>query len=149
MQTRPQRGIFGSLSHNDRKTVMFRCEGTLYQFLCLCLGFAAAPYVFIKLLKIPMALLKIQICTVIYLDKMLFTGRKREETTALRDTVILLLQCLGFHKSKNVSSDTSSGDRISGNDSQFKGNDYFHSTEKITINKTDVSGSIRIHRQQF
>ena len=80
---------------------------------------------------------------------MLFIGRTREETTALRDTVILFLQCLGFYKSKNVSDDTSSGDTISGNDSQFKGNDYFHSTEKITINKTDVSGSIRIHRQQF
>ena len=87
---------------------MFRCEGTLYQFLCLCLGFAAAPYVSIKLLKIPMALLTIQICIVIYLDNMLFIGRTREETTALRDTVILLLQCLGFYKSKNVSSDTSS-----------------------------------------
>ena len=30
---------------------------------------------------------------------------------------------------------------ISGNHSQFKGNDYFPSTEKNTINKTDVSGS--------
>ena len=31
------------------------------------------------------------------------------------------------YKSQKVSDDTSSGDRISGNDSQFKGKDYFPS----------------------
>ena len=46
------------------------------------------------------------------------------------------------YKSEKVSDDTSSGDRISGNDSQFKGNDYFPSTEKTTVNKTDVSGFV-------
>ena len=46
------------------------------------------------------------------------------------------------YKSEKVSDDTSSGDRISGNDSQFKGNDYFPSTEETTINKTDVSGFV-------
>ena len=50
-----------------------------------------------KLLKIPMGLLiRIGICIVIYLDDMLIIGRTREETIALRDTVILLLQCLRF-----------------------------------------------------
>ena len=44
-----------------------------------------------------MALLRrIGIRIVIYLDDMLIIGRTREETIALRDTVILLLQCLGF-----------------------------------------------------
>ena len=33
---------------------------------------------------------------VIYLDDMLIIGRAREETIALRDTIILFLQCLGF-----------------------------------------------------
>ena len=41
-------------------------------------------------------LIRIGICIVIYLDDMLIIGRIREETIALRDTVILLLQCLGF-----------------------------------------------------
>ena len=42
-----------------------------------------------------MALLRrIGIRIVIYLDDMLIIGRTREETIALRDTVILLLQCL-------------------------------------------------------
>ena len=47
-----------------------------------------------------------------------------------------------FYKSENVSDDTRSGNRIFGSDSQFKRNDYFPSTEKITINKTDVSGYV-------
>ena len=46
------------------------------------------------------------------------------------------------YKSEKVSDDTSSGDRISGNDSQFKRNDYFPSTEEIKINKIDVSGYV-------
>ena len=41
------------LSQDDRKRVMFRWEGTLYQFLCLCFSLAPTPYVFTKLLKIP------------------------------------------------------------------------------------------------
>ena len=75
--------------------VMFRWKGTLHQFLYLCFGLAPAPYVFTKLLKIPMTFLRrIGICIVIYLDDMLIIGRTREETIALRDTVILLPQCL-------------------------------------------------------
>ena len=83
------------LSQDDRKRVMFRWEGTLYQFLCQCFGLEPTPYVLTKLLKISMALLRrIGIRIVIYLDDMLIIGRTREETIALRDTVILLLQCL-------------------------------------------------------
>ena len=32
------------LSQDDRKRLMFRWGGTLYQFLCLCFGLAPAPY---------------------------------------------------------------------------------------------------------
>ena len=39
---------------------------------------------------------RIGIHIVIYLDDMLIIGRTREETIALRDTVILLLPRLGF-----------------------------------------------------
>ena len=41
-----------------------------------------------------------------------------------------------------MSDDTSSGDRISGTDSQFKGNGYFPSTEITTINETNMSGYV-------
>ena len=85
------------LSQDDGRRVRFRWELTLYQFLCLCFGLALAPYVFTKLLKIPMALLRrIGIRMVIYLDDMLIIGRTREDTLALQNTIILFLQCLGI-----------------------------------------------------
>ena len=63
----------------------------------VCFGLASAAYVFAKLLKISMALLRrTGIHIVIYLDEMLIIGRTREETTALRETVTHLLQCLRF-----------------------------------------------------
>ena len=70
VQTIPQGHIFMCpLSQDDRKRVMLRWEGALYQFLCLSFGLPAAPYVFTKLLKILMALLRrIGIRIVIYLD---------------------------------------------------------------------------------
>ena len=84
-------------SQDDRKSVMFRWEGTMYQGLCLCFGLALASIVFTKFLKILMALFRrIRIRIVIYLDDMLIIGRTKEETITLRDIVILLFQCLGF-----------------------------------------------------
>ena len=50
------------------------------------------------------------------------------------------------YKSEKFSDVTSSGERISGKDCHFKGNYYFPSKEKITINKS-VRVYIRIHRQ--
>ena len=82
----------------------------------------------------------IEIRIVIYLDDILIIGRTREETT-----VVLLLHSLGFviNQKKSVITPVQEIEIIviSGNHSQFKGNDYFPSAEKNTINKTDVSGS--------
>ena len=72
---------------------------------------------------------------------------------ALRDTVVTSVPGICY-KSEKVSDDTSSGDRISGNDGQFKGNVYFPSMEKTTINKIHLSGyvsesrnnSFRVHK---
>ena len=62
------------------------------------------------------------------LNDMLIICRTREETIALRDTVILLLQCLGFviNQKKPVMTPVQ---ETSENDSQFKGNYFFPSTE--------------------
>ena len=85
------------LSQDDQKSVMFQQKETLYQFLCLCFDFTLTQYVFTKLLKIPTALLRrIRIRKIIYLDDMLIIGVIKEETKALRDTHIILLQCLQF-----------------------------------------------------
>ena len=74
------------LSKEDQKRVTFRLEGALYQFLYLCFDLSPAPYVLIKLLKIPTALSRRIVTTiVIFLDDMLIIGRTRGETVALRN----------------------------------------------------------------
>ena len=85
------------LLKNLRKYVWFRSSGTLYEFLCLCLGLGPVPRIFTKLLKIPITILRrINIKMLIYLDDMLLMGHSIEEISMCRDTVIFLLQYLGF-----------------------------------------------------
>ena len=75
----------------------FLWSGKLYEFLCLCFGLGPAPRIFTKLLKIPVSVLRrLNILIIIYLDDMLLIGHTIEETLMARDTVIFLLQQLGF-----------------------------------------------------
>ena len=83
---------------NLRKCVRFRWSGNLCEFLCLYFGLdPAAPRIFTKLLKIPIAILR---CTnvrmIIYLDDMLLMGYSIKEISMCHETVIFLLQHLGF-----------------------------------------------------
>ena len=65
--------------------------------MCLYFGLAPAPYVFTKLLKIPIAFLRrIGSLIIINLDDMLLIGRRVENVQLYSDTVIFLLQELGF-----------------------------------------------------
>ena len=85
------------LQKNSRKYVRFRWSGNLYEFLCLCFGLGPAPRISTKLLKIPIAILRrINMGMIIYLDDMLLMGHSIEEISMCRDTVIFLLQHLGF-----------------------------------------------------
>ena len=85
------------LDQNLRKFVRFQWNGTLYEFMCLCFGLGLAPRLFTKLLKIPISLLiKINIRVIIYLDDMLILSHTIREAHMSRDTVIYLLQNLGF-----------------------------------------------------
>ena len=60
-------------------------------------GLGPAARIFTKLLKVSMTILrKINIKIIIYLNDMLFIGHSLEETAMSRDTVIFLLQHLGF-----------------------------------------------------
>ena len=77
--------------------VRFLWSEDLFEFLCLCFELGQAPRTFIKLLKIPMSVLrKINIHIVIYLDNMPEMGQMMEEILTSGDTVIFLLQHLGF-----------------------------------------------------
>ena len=80
-----------------RYLVRFLREGNLYEFLCLCFGLRPATRAFTKILKVPIFLLcRLNIRILIYLDDMLLLSQSIERLLVARDTVIFLIQHLGF-----------------------------------------------------
>ena len=86
------------LYRSCRHLVRFLWEVNLYKFQCLCFGLRPAPRVFTKILKVPISLLRRLniIYILIYLDDMLLMSQSTERLLVARDTVIFLLQHLGF-----------------------------------------------------
>ena len=85
------------LSVKSRKYVRFHWKDLLYEFCCLYFGLSPAPPVFTKLLKVPISLLrKFNVRIVIYLDDMLLMVSSLEDLLVARDTLIFILQHLGF-----------------------------------------------------
>ena len=85
------------LHKDSRNLVRFLWAGNLYGFLCLCFGLVPAPTIFKKILKIPIsALRRLMITVIIYLNDLLILGKSMNEIFTARDSVILLLQHLGF-----------------------------------------------------
>ena len=62
----------------------------------LCFGLGPAPRIFTKLLKIPIATLRRINIRMIYLDDRLLMGHSTEDISIYCDTVMFLLQHLGF-----------------------------------------------------
>ena len=82
---------------NSQKKLRFEWDGSLYQFLCLCFGFSPALLVFIKLLKVSVAMLrKLKVRWIIYLEDILLAAASIEELEIEREILIFLLQYLGF-----------------------------------------------------
>ena len=80
-----------------KEIVRFQWEETLCEFLCLCFGLAPAPLIFIKILKVPISLVRrLQILVIIYLNDMLLMSQTLEELLMSRDTIFFLLTQLGF-----------------------------------------------------
>ena len=85
------------LNPASRKLERFLRTKKLYEFFCLCFGLDPAPRIFTELLKIPVSVLRhLIVLIIIYLEEMLFIGHTIEETLMARETVIFLLQQLGF-----------------------------------------------------
>ena len=85
------------LQKDSQKLVRFLWAGNLFEFLCLCLGSGPDPRIFTKLLKIPISVLRhLMIRAIIYLDDLLILGNSMSEIFTARDSVIFLLQHLGF-----------------------------------------------------
>ena len=85
------------LTKNSQKYARFQWKGNLYEFSCLCFGLSSAPRIFTKLMNMPISVLK-KLCIriMIYLDDMLLKGATLKELITAPDTLICLLQSLGF-----------------------------------------------------
>ena len=65
---------------DSQKNLCFEWEGSLYRFLCLCFLLSPALLVFMKLLRVPRALLrKLKVRLIIYLDNILMVAASKEE----------------------------------------------------------------------
>ena len=85
------------LDKSCRHLVRFLWEGNLYEFLCQCFDLGPVPRDFTKILKVPISLLRrLNIRILIYLDDMLLMSQLIERLLVARDTVIFLLQHLGY-----------------------------------------------------
>ena len=85
------------LYRNHQKFLRLQWKGNIYEFLCLYFGLGPALRIFTKLLKIPIAVLRrIQIRIIIYLDNMLLMSQTINGLEIAKDTLIFLLQSLGF-----------------------------------------------------
>ena len=71
-----------------------------FEFICVCFRLGPVPQIFIKLLKIWISLMRrVQIRLVIHLDNLIIM-ETMEEVLLGRDTVMFILQNLGFVKIK-------------------------------------------------
>jgi len=85
------------LDTQSQKFVSFQWKKKIYQFLCMCFGLGPAPRLFTKLMKVPISLLrKPNRRLIVYLDDILIMGKSIQEIITARDTIIFLLQNLGF-----------------------------------------------------
>jgi len=85
------------LQESSQQFVRFQWGHKIYQFLCLCFGLGPAPRIFTKLMKIPIAILRrLNMRLIIFLDDILLMATTEKELFQGRDTLIFLLQSLGF-----------------------------------------------------
>jgi len=85
------------LHKTSQEKLRFKWGTDVYQFLCLCFGLGPAPRMFTKLLKVPIALMRrLNVRLIIYLDDILILACSPTELYLARDTMIYLLQNLGF-----------------------------------------------------
>ena len=83
-----------ALHRKHWKYIRFCWEGQLYEFLGLCFGLEPVSRIFTKLLKIHIKWINIWI--IVSLDDMLLMRQKIEDLNMGRNTLIFLLQQLGF-----------------------------------------------------
>ena len=79
------------LNQKSQTFVSFKWTDLSYQFLCLCFGLAPAPRIFIKMMRIPISLLrKLYLRLIIFLDDILLMASSKKELTLAKYTLIYL-----------------------------------------------------------
>ena len=82
---------------HHQQFLRFRVEGQCYHFTCLPLGLSCAPWMFTKVMKPLMTLLRSWgIRIIVYIDDMLVMARTREEAKQHMEVLVFLLEALGF-----------------------------------------------------
>lgn len=90
-------GFLVPLHQSLKEFVRFLWSGSLYNVLCLCFGIDPAPWIIMKLLTVPISVLRrINIRVIIYRDDMRLMRQTIEEILMYKDTTIFLLQHLSF-----------------------------------------------------
>lgn len=93
-----------SVNVHQRKYLRFNYHDRLYEFNCLPFGLCTAPYVFTKLLKPVLELLRNKnLLSVVYLDDILCFGQSYDECANNVRTTTKLLESLGFIINKDKS----------------------------------------------
>ena len=82
---------------SSQKFLKFKWRGQTWQFKALPFGLSSAPYVFTKLMKPVVSILRrLGIRSILYLDDMLIMSRSKEEARRHLATAVELLIALGF-----------------------------------------------------
>ncbi|OXU26260.1 hypothetical protein TSAR_007120 [Trichomalopsis sarcophagae] len=93
-----------SVHHSSRKYLRFIFQGQLYQFVCLPFGLSVSPFIFTKLLKPVVTLLRAKGCMiVVYLDDFLCIGTDAMDCKKNVSMTVGLLESLGFCINKRKS----------------------------------------------
>ncbi|XP_074107699.1 uncharacterized protein LOC141532965 [Cotesia typhae] len=85
------------VNERDRKYLRFRFNNILYQFTCLPFGLSTSPYIFTKIMKPVVNVLRLKgWLSVIYLDDLLCICNSYESCSSNVKNIIKLLEKLGF-----------------------------------------------------
>ena len=93
----PKSSSFSKQNGEAFRRICFKKNFQFYEFLRLCFGLAPAPCRLMKLMKIPVVILRrINIRMIFYLDDFVRMSQTIEDLEMARDTLIFLFQQLGF-----------------------------------------------------
>lgn len=125
------------ICQQHQEFLKFRWQGQAWQFQVLLFGLTSAPYMFTKLMKPVVSLLrKLGVRHVLYLDNMLIVAKTRAEARKHIATVVKILVALELQEECHYSN---SGSRVPGFSAELPQNDYHLAStfsEEVSVEDT-------------